>query len=167
MGQIWKKEVKKLMTALMPIKRCAKDGICSYRMFNTESPCLSSEVNTQKLWEGGKSHEVNNIWPDTSAGHGELISWHGGESSSKKRLLEERFIVCSKMKRIPPEKINLGYLIEMKRLQRERERNTGGLTYLDSLRGIFGICFLQLASQSLAALLPELSLDGRFKIARL
>jgi hypothetical protein len=173
MGQIWKKEVKKLMAALMSIKHYAQDGICSYMMFNTWSPSLSSEVNNQKLREGG-SREINNIWANASAGREEIVSWRGGESSlslaGKKlleKLLEKSFVFCLEMKRIPPEKINLGYLVEMKKLQPELKRNLEDLASCGLLRNMFGLCFLPLASQSLPVLLPQSSFNARFKVTLL
>ena len=154
-GQIWKKEIEKLMKALMSIKCCAQDVICLYMRFVTRSPGCSSEVNRQKLRDEVKGHEnsqeIGNIWVDTFACHEEITSWQGGEFSSRKKSLKESFIGCLKMKRLQPElKKNLKYLANK-----------------DLLSSICGLWVLPLACQSLAVSLQELSSVDYFKAKKL
>ncbi len=142
------------MKALLSIQYYAQNDMRFGMRLDTWSPRPNSECSLNKSSKGGVSYDIKNSASSTStsAGREDIASWHGGDSSSKrKQLRNERFI-----------------LSKMKRLQPEKEKNLDGLRYWDSLRGIFGPYYLPLAYQPLVALSQDLSLgDGTFKLTRL
>ena len=168
MGQIWMKEVKlNIMLDIKAIRYSIKNSIWPSMMLDTWSPSCSSECNFKNLREGGKGYDINHSSASTSAGHEEIVSWQGGESSSKEKLLKEQSTVYSRMKRVPLGETNLGYLVKMKRIQPEKKRNLEYLANWILLRGIFGLFLLLLARQPVAVLLPELSSVNCYKIEQL